>query len=135
MTYYLDTNICTGHLDGTSDELRLLLEKTTFGKVKIPAMVAAELLHSAEKHKKRIEHIRVVKQFLSLFEIAPFDENAAAHYAAIRDNLERKGQGIGNNYLITAATVMAGGGTLVTNNADKYSRVEGLHSASIIVSS
>ena len=89
-------------------------------------MVAAELLYGAEKSVKRQYNLKIFKTFLSLYEIVHFDEKAAELYAAIRVELERKGQMIGGNDLVIAATVLARKGTLVTHNIDEFSRINGL---------
>ena len=60
------------------------------------------------------------------FEIIPFDETCAAHYAKIRADLEQKGRTIGSNDYLIAATALAHGAVLVTNNVDEFKRVPGL---------
>jgi tRNA(fMet)-specific endonuclease VapC len=67
-----------------------------------------------------------IKKLLSMFEIVPFDAEAAAIYAKIRADLEIKGNVIGSNDMIIAATVLSRGGTLVTNNTREFCRIEGL---------
>ena len=126
MIYFLDTNICIYHLNDSAPTLSKMLEQTPSGNVKIPSMVAAELLYGAEKSVKRQYNLRIFKTFLSLYEIVYFDDKAAEFYAAIRTELERKGQMIGGNDLVIAATVLAHEGTLVTHNVDEFSRVKGL---------
>jgi len=126
MTYFLDTNACIYHLNDRAPNLSMRLEQTPSREIKIPSMVAAELLYGAEKSMKRQENLRVFKLFISLYEIANFDEKAAIIYAAIRAELERNGQMIGGNDLVIAATVLAHEGTLITHNIDEFSRVNGL---------
>ena len=126
MTFFLDTNICIYHLNGSAQGISRMLEKTPFRSVKIPSMVAAELLYGAEKSAKREYDLNIFKTFLSLYDIVPFDQKAIEYYAAIRKTLESTGKIIGGNDLVIAATVMANGGTLVTRNIDEFSRIEGL---------
>ena len=126
MIYFLDTNICIFHLNDSAPNISSLLEQTSSKDIKIPSMVAAELLYGAEKSAKRQYNLKIFKTFLSLYEIAHFDEKAAEFYAVVRAELERKGQMIGGNDLIIAATVMAHNGTLVTHNTDEFSRISGL---------
>ena len=126
MTYFLDTNICIFHLNGSSHGISRRLEQTPLPNVKIASMVAAELIYGAEKSMKREYNLEKIMLFLSLFNIVPFDEKAASVYGAIRSDLERRGLIISGNDLVIAATVLANGGTLVTNNTDEFSRVKGL---------
>jgi predicted nucleic acid-binding protein len=60
-------------------------------------------------------------QFLSLIA-----ENAAKHYAHIRASLEGKGEPIGANDYLVAATVTAAKGILVTGNSREFNKVLGL---------
>ena len=53
-------------------------------------------------------------------------EEVAEHYARIRADLEKRGVTIGGNDLWIAATALAHGATLVTNNTDEFTRVPGL---------
>ena len=72
------------------------------------------------------KNIKQVEDFCRMFEIVPFDKAAVWVYAEIRANLERKGQIIGQNDLVIAATVLSRNGILITNNIKEFSRIEGL---------
>jgi len=100
--------------------------ETPTGNIRIPSVVAAELLYGAEKSARREQNLSIFKSFLSIYEIVPFDKNAAEHYARIRFELEREGTPIGSNDIIIAATAISHGGVIVTNNIGEFSRVEGL---------
>jgi len=129
MIYFLDTQVCIYHLKNSSPSFSKALEQTPFKHVKIPAMVAAELIYGAVRSPVRDHELKVVKSFLSLYEIAPFDERAAEVYAVIRSDLEKDGQIVGRNDLITAAIVLAHDGTLVTRKMLEFSRISGLKTA------
>ena len=94
--------------------------------IKIPSMVAAELLYGAEKSGKREYNLKLFKTFLSIYEIINFDYKSAEYYAAIRAELERKGKIIGNNDIVIASTVIANNGVLVTHNVDEFSLIKEL---------
>jgi tRNA(fMet)-specific endonuclease VapC len=126
MIFFLDTHICIYHLNDTAPQVSDRLERLPTKSIKIPSMVAAELLYGAEKSSRREENLICCREFLSIYEIIPFDEKASAPYAAIRLALEQKGAPIGGNDLIIAATVLANDGALVTHNISEFSRVEGL---------
>ena len=60
------------------------------------------------------------------YEIVLFDARCAITYARIRADLESRGQSIGPNDLMIAATVLTHGGILVTRNTKEFARVQGL---------
>lgn len=126
MIYCLDTNTCVYYLNDSVPNIRKRLNEKFFRDVKIPSMVAAELLYGAEKSAKRENNFKIVKTFFSLYEIIDFDEKAANLYAILRAELERSGQIIGSNDLIIAATALSFDATLVTHNVREFSRINGL---------
>jgi len=127
MMYFFDTNICIYFLKGFFPELQKRVLETQPNKIKIPAMVAAELIYGAQKSKKAAETMEKIKRFLKPLQIIPFDAEAAAFYGNIRASLEKAGNAIGFNDTIIAATVLAHNGTLVTNNGGEFSRISGLN--------
>jgi len=126
MIYFLDTNICVYYLNNSHPQLSKQLKSTPIKNIKIPSMVAAELLYGAEKSGKREYNLNLFKTFLSIYEIIDFDEKSAEYYAEIRARLERKGQIIGNNDIIIAAVTLANDGVLVTHNTGEFLRIEEL---------
>lgn len=126
MSYFLDTNMCIYFLKGTYPQILSKMLSFHPSKIKIPAVVKAELIYGAEKSAKRDENIEKVSAFLLPFEIVPFNGDAAVIYGEIRAELERAGTPIGPNDLLIAASVLAENGVLVTNNMKEYRRVPGL---------
>ena len=61
-------------------------------------------------------------RFVSL----PFDDRGAEEYANIRAHLVAQGNTIGPNDLLIAATALANGLIVVTQNSTEFSRVPGL---------
>ena len=53
-------------------------------------------------------------------------QDASGAYAEIRDALEAQGTPIGSNDLLIAAHALHLGCTLVTNNVEEFTRVDGL---------
>lgn len=60
------------------------------------------------------------------FEIVPVSREVAGHYGRITRFLRREGRLISGNDLWIAATALACGFPLVTNNTDHFTRVPGL---------
>ena len=126
MSYCLDTNICIFHLNKSASTVTERLKALSAEEVLIPSMVVAELLHGAEKSAKRESNLANLALFLSPYRIISFDQKAARIYASIRAALERKGQIIGPNDIVIAATTLAHNAILVTNNTKEFSRIDGL---------
>ncbi len=124
--YLLDSNII---IDISRRKLRYAYDTLMLNDAslfKVPAIVKAELLLGAEKSSRPEEERLRVESLLLPFEIVPFDETCAVQYARIRAHLEKKGQTIGSNDYLIAATALAHSAVLVTNNANEFKRVPGL---------
>ena len=67
-----------------------------------------------------------MEQFLKPLGIMDFTDKMSYEYAKIRKDLELAGTPIGANDLLIAATVLHEKGTLITHNANEFSRVNGL---------
>jgi tRNA(fMet)-specific endonuclease VapC len=126
VSYYLDTNICIFFLRGKHPALLHAVLSHPINTLKLPAIVAAELICGAEKSSDSSKNMEQVKRFLMPFEIAPFDLGAAYSYGKIRASLEKRGDIIGPNDMIIAATVLSQNGILVTNNTKEFARVKNL---------
>ena len=126
MNYFLDTNVCIGILRNKNPELSLKFFCQAQESIKISAVVAGELFHGANKSSQREKNLNQVKEFLSSFEIVPFDFSAALIYGKIKARLEKTGNIIGSNDLLIASSVLSEKGILVTNNTREFSRIDGL---------
>ena len=124
--YFLDTNTCINFLKGSYVSVLEELKKHKPTEIKIPAIVKAELLLGVEKSMQRDKNHELYSRFLESFEIVAFDDAASAHYARIRAGLEKKGQIIGPDDLIIAATVLSQKGTLVSHNTKEFRKIPGL---------
>ncbi len=92
----------------------------------ISSITLSELFHGAEKSEFVAKNLRIIEDFCSRLEVLPYNEKAAAHYGAIRSNLEKRGQIIGVNDLHIAGHARSEGLVLVSNNLKEFDRVEGL---------
>ena len=124
--YYLDTNICIFYIRGKNIKLRDKINSIAKECIKLPAMVKAELLVGAEKSRRHDETLAETLAFCEPYEIVPFDDSMVLTYARIKAALELKGQKIGWNDTIIAATVLSRNGVLVTNNTREFIRIDGL---------
>ncbi|MDR1213891.1 MAG: type II toxin-antitoxin system VapC family toxin [Propionibacteriaceae bacterium] len=124
--FYLDTNACVVFLRGKSEALRDRLLAEPPSRLAVPSIVEAELLLGARLSADPDATAAAVRAFLGPFTVEPFGSAAAPHYAVVRATLRKRGELIGPNDLIVAATVLAAGGVLVTHNTKEFARVPGL---------
>jgi tRNA(fMet)-specific endonuclease VapC len=126
MTFFLDTNICIYALKGQFPGIARKLRQTPPASIKIPSIVKGELLFGALKSSQGERTLDVLERFLLPFEVVGLGDDAAASYSEIRFDLERRGQPVGPNDLVVAATVLAERGTLVTHNVREFQRIRHL---------
>lgn len=88
-------------------------------------VVACELRYGATKKGSPALSTRV-DELLSAIEVLPIDEGVDQKYGEIRTALEKAGTPIGANDYLIAAHALAANLTLVTDNANEFSRVPGL---------
>lgn len=124
--YLLDSNVL---IDISRRNLRYaydLMTKSDASMFKVPAVVKAELLVGVNKSMNPTEQRFRLDTLLQPFDIVPFDDKCAECYAKIRSELESKGQPIGSNDYLIAATAMAHSSILVTNNVREFKKIPGL---------
>ena len=126
MTWLLDTNVWIQYLKGPNHPVRSMIAAKKQTDLRICSVVKAELWHGALRYLKAANRRALVDETVAPLISLPFDDSAADHYAAIRHVLERRGQIIGGNDLLIAATCLAHDCTLVTSNTAEFSRVPGL---------
>lgn len=123
MRYCLDTNIIVYVLKGTHPSIVSHMQQLQPESIAVPEIVVAELYYGALKSQRSQYVQKQLAAFLAPFERLAFGGDAAKHYASIRMHLEKRGEIIGPNDLLIAATSRAAGATLVTHNLREFSRV------------
>jgi len=126
VTYLLDTNACIRLLNGTSPALVARIAGGDPAQIALCSVVKAELVYGARRSARAAENLRLLESFFEPLASLPFDDACAERYGIIRSELESAGTPIGPNDLMIAATALAHGATLVTNNVKEFSRVAGL---------
>ena len=126
--YLLDTDACIYLINRRAGHERLLshVEKLEYGDVLISSITAAELEYGIAKSKRGADNRNRFALFIARFEIAPFDERAAAAYGPLRAALEIGGTPIGPLDTLIAAHALSLGATLITNNVREFRRVDKL---------
>jgi tRNA(fMet)-specific endonuclease VapC len=128
--YMLDTNICIFAIKGAKTEMyghisRALGEKRAEGLC-ISSITLAELEFGVANSSSPEKNAVALMNILSVLEVMPFEESAAAEYGKIRAELQRTGRVIGSLDMLIAAHSKACGCILVTNNTREFKRVENL---------
>lgn len=126
MAYCLDTNIIVFCLRGKSPKAFNRLRSTPASEVRVPVQVLAELLVGAAKSAKPVENKASVDAFVKPFALLWPDASVVGHYVSVRTALEAVGQSISEADLWIAATALAHGDVIVTNNEREFQRVPGL---------
>lgn len=122
MLWLLDTNVCIDLLRGRTRGRRL----PSLKDCRLSSVVVAELWTGANKAAEPAEQKLKVRTFVELFEVEPFDAQAAERYGEIRAVLEKAGTPIGSMDMLIAAQALRMGATLVTANLREFRRVPGL---------
>jgi tRNA(fMet)-specific endonuclease VapC len=125
MRYLLDTNIVSNLLRNpqgrVADRIKAIGERSICTSI----IVAAELRYGITK--KASPRLRAqVEAVLGVIDTLPFDSPADEIYGSIRTQLELAGRPIGGNDLLIAAQALALDHTLVTDNDQEFSRIDGL---------
>lgn len=127
MIYLLDTNACIRLLNRSSSTLVQRFRETPPSRVRLCAVVKAELLYGARKSHKSAENLQRLKRFFAPIKSLPFDDACAEQAWQIRAELESNGTPLGPMDLLIAATALQFGTTLVTHNTGEFCRVAGLN--------
>jgi len=126
MIYLLDTNTCIYFLNKSSEKIVSQFKKLSPSEITLTSITVAELFYGAEKSKAKKKNWAIVENFISIFEIVPFDEKSCEIYARIRASLEKSGVAIGPMDLLIASISLANNYILVTNNIKEFRRIKGL---------
>lgn len=121
----LDTNICSYILRRHPAAMVERFAGLNRTQLWLSAIVAAELRFGAIKLGSA-KFAAAVESWLAGFEVRPWPLEATAHYASVRNALERVGQPIGGMDLMIAAHALAEDSVLITNNAREFLRVPGM---------
>ena len=124
--YLLDTNICIYIINKKSKSMVKKICALSPFDVKISSISAAELEYGASKSNRREQNRTALYNFLSPFEVIPFDARDAEIYGIIRAELELQGKLIGPYDIQLAAQALARDLIFVTNNTAEFTRIKKL---------
>lgn len=126
MIYLLDTNVCVHLLNQRHEAIVRRFRQHNPVDIALCSVVKAELIFGAQRSQRREANLQLLKAFFAPLQSLGFDDIAAEHYGQIRADLLAKGQPIGPNDFLIAASARACDATLITLNTAEFSRVPGL---------
>ena len=124
--YLLDTNICIYIRRERPQSVLERFQGLAPGSTAISVVTYGELAYGACKSGNAEQATSILQQLVTLVPVLPMDTAVVRAYGAIRHDLARRGETIGNNDLWIAAHAASLGLTLVTNNLREFRRVRDL---------
>lgn len=119
----LDTNIASYVIKGQDAAVEARLGEVPPDRVCISVLTRAELLYGLKRLSPSHDLNIAVRQFLKLVRAVPWNEDAADWYADLRHQLVSRGRPIGEVDMMIAASAIAEGCVLVTNNLKHFKRI------------
>ena len=126
MSYMLDTDTCIYIKNRRPPHIIKRFSRLQGGEVVMSLVTFGELLNGALKSNQSNSALEKINQLATILPVQAMSADVAKHYASIRRSLEKTGSIIGANDLWIAAHAVALDLTLVTNNTNEFSRVDGL---------
>jgi predicted nucleic acid-binding protein len=106
---------------------RKLAELIDRGEVLRTAIfTTAELYVGVSKGTQPERESKAIQQCLALFQVLPFEEDAARIFGSIVGNLEKRGEVISDMDALIASVAVKDNELLVTRNVNHFQRVPGL---------
>lgn len=124
MLHLLDTNIASYLIKGRGQAIEARLARMPPDSIAVSVITRAELMYGLKSLPPAHRLHLVVKQFLKLVRVLPWEAEAADWYAEIRHQLTTRGAPIGEMDMMIAAHALALGATLVTNNMKHFERIK-----------
>ena len=124
----LDTNSCIAIMTARRPQVRERVARALDDGeiVVVPSIVAFELWFGAANSDRVEANTKALRDFLTDFEVLPFDDEDARLAGGIRFDLKRKGMPIGTYDVLIAAQALRREALLVTANVREFSRVPDL---------
>jgi tRNA(fMet)-specific endonuclease VapC len=121
----LGTNVMIDLLRGRSRPIRAKFEEAS-GRIGISAISIMELEYGICRSAEPGPNRKKTESLISLLDVLPFDQTAAANAGALRASLTQLGTSIGPFDTLIAGHARSRGLVLVTNNVREFERVPGL---------
>jgi tRNA(fMet)-specific endonuclease VapC len=120
--YLIDTNICVFAVKHHPNVIAGLKAHSP-DDFRISSVSITEIWYGIEKSQHRAKNLEVWRSFLKPIQVVDFGQKVAEAYGLIRKQLESAGKMIGDHDCMIAATAVANGWTVITNNTREFHRV------------
>jgi len=124
--FLLDTNICIFLIKKKSTILLDKLKKNYNKGIFISSLTLAELEFGIENSEHKEKNKLSLFEFLSIFEILPFEQSDTQAFGIIKADLKKSGNLIGSIDALLAAQAISRNLTFITNNTKEFKRVKNL---------
>lgn len=124
--YLIDTDIFVYSLKGEPQVLEHF-RRTASAPKALSVVSYGELLYGALKSRRRQENLARVRRLGELFPVIEVTGSIMETFASLKADLDARGKPLDDFDLVIAATAMALGYRLVSNNERHFRRVAGLH--------
>jgi len=124
--YLLDTNICIYIINKKPQAVIDRIKTLKPSQVKLSSISVGELEYGVSKSQNREKNRIALFDFISAFDILPFDDGDAEIYGLIRATLEKNGEVIGPYDMQIAAQAISNDLILVTNNEKEFKRIKNI---------
>ena len=124
--YLLDTNICIYIINKKPQTVIDKIKTLKPSQIKLSSISVGELEYGVSKSINREKNRIALFDFISAFDILPFDDGDAEIYGLIRATLEKNGEVIGPYDMQIAAQAISNDLILVTNNEKEFKRIKNI---------
>lgn len=114
--YLLDTNTASYIIKANRPAVEQRLTRVPITQVSISAVTEGELRYGVARLPEATRLAAVVEEFLRRVAVLAWDSAAAGQYGALRADLEKTGQTMGNLDMMIAAHALSARAVLVTND-------------------
>jgi len=125
MAYLIDTDIIIYSLKNDEHVKQKFRENQNIPKA-ISVITYGELVYGAKKSSHIEKNLAVTYRIAELFPVIDIDRSIMDVFAAIKNNLERKGNIIEDMDILIAATALSHNLILVTNNLKHFEKIKDL---------
>lgn len=123
--YLIDTDILVYSLKGHERVVEHLRRTATVPKA-ISVVCYGELLYGARRSQRSEENLARVRRLGEILPVVEVSPAIMEAFASLKARLEKAGRRLDDFDLVIAATAIALGYCLVTNNDRHFARIEGL---------
>ncbi len=124
--FLLDTNICIFLIKKKNQILLDKLKKNYNKGIFISSLTLAELEFGIENSEHKEKNRFSLIEFLSIFEILPFEQSDTQAFGIIKADLKKSGNLIGSVDALLAAQAISRNLTFITNNTKEFKRIKNL---------